>query len=50
MKCEVCKDQGWVCENHPKNAWNGKRCCGGAGMPCECNSGEPPWVNWEETV
>lgn len=38
-RCIVCKDERWVCENHPLRAWGyGDGCCGGAGMPCkECN-------------
>jgi hypothetical protein len=45
MKCALCEDCGWVCENHPRRPWGGAHACecGGAGMPCpECNSGEPP--------
>ena len=40
MKCEICKDEGWVCENHPNVAWNYgyPECCGGAGMMCTCHS------------
>ena len=38
MKCEICKDDEWVCENHPNVAWEyGDSCCGGAGMPCICS-------------
>ena len=39
MTCEICKGELWVCENHPDVAWNhgDPPCCGGAGMPCECN-------------
>jgi hypothetical protein len=35
MKCVLCEDSGWVCENHPKRAWEGEHACGcgGAGMP-----------------
>jgi hypothetical protein len=31
VKCSLCEDWGWVCENHP---WEGERACqcGGAGM------------------
>ncbi len=37
MKCNICKDELWVCENHQDKAWeNGDGCCGGAGMLCEC--------------
>jgi hypothetical protein len=36
MKCALCEDTGWVCENHPDRPWEGKRACtcGGAGDPC----------------
>jgi hypothetical protein len=40
MACKICKDLGWVCENHPDKTWdelNGGCECG-AGMPCKCNS------------
>jgi hypothetical protein len=40
MKCALCEDGGWVCENHPERPWGGSHACqcGGAGMPCpECN-------------
>jgi hypothetical protein len=53
VRCEVCDDTGWVCENHPdrpSDCGGSKRLdvciCGGAGMPClECNQpkeGERP--------
>jgi hypothetical protein len=32
--CNKCNDTGWVCEWHPDK--EAHRCCGGAGMPCEC--------------
>lgn len=36
--CATCGGEGWVCENHPSLAWgSGERCCGGAGMPCQCS-------------
>lgn len=43
-KCSNCKDQLWVCENHPNTPWNdGEGCCGGAGSPCQmCNTGDVP--------
>ena len=43
--CNICKDEGWVCENHSEVAWNGgnQKCCGGAGAPCVCNTSNPPW-------
>jgi hypothetical protein len=33
MKCILCADTGWVCENHPRRPWDGPYgCdCGGAG-------------------
>ena len=50
MKCLKCNDSGWVCENHPNKPFEHKtlfrlfiRECGGAGMPCTCNTHNPPW-------
>lgn len=42
--CPTCLGEGWVCENHPEQPWNEGEpaCCGGAGVPCACNSGWPP--------
>jgi hypothetical protein len=40
MRCALCEDTGWVCENHPDTPWDGEHACdcGGAGMPCpKCN-------------
>ena len=40
MKCILCADTGWVCENDPRRPWDGQHGCdyGGAGMPCPaCN-------------
>lgn len=35
--CLICKDDGWVCENHPKQAYgDGTECCGSPGMHCIC--------------
>ena len=48
MKCSLCEDTGWVCENHPDQPWEGPHACacGGAGAPCpRCNAAtadEPP--------
>jgi len=42
MNCLKCQDTGWVCENHPEKPFD-FGCCGGAGMPCECNKTVPPW-------
>jgi hypothetical protein len=48
MKCPLCEDSGWVCENHPQEPWEGKNACGcgAAGAPCpNCNTpseGETP--------
>ena len=44
MKCVLRDDSGWVCENHPKRAWEGEHAggCGGIGAPCPaCNSPAP---------
>ena len=40
MKCALCEDFGWVCENHPHKPWEGEHACncGAAGAPC-------PWCN-----
>lgn len=58
MRCKICKDEGWVCEDHPNVPWNdgdghfykaetmsGKRNfkCEAAGKPCLCNTASPPW-------
>ena len=32
--CDKCNNTGWVCERHPDK--EAHKCCGGAGMPCEC--------------
>src|SRR5260370_17040732 len=48
MKCLLCEDSSWVCENHSNRPWQGEHACqcGGAGMPCpSCNvpdDGEAP--------
>lgn len=43
MSCEICLGELWVCENHPEMPWGeGEECCGGAGMPCPCNTERPP--------
>lgn len=38
--CEICKGEGWVCEEHPGIPYEGPERCGccGAGMHCVCNS------------
>jgi hypothetical protein len=35
VKCSLCEDCGWVCENHRFRPWEGARACkcGEAGMP-----------------
>jgi hypothetical protein len=41
MKCLLCVDCGWVCENHPDRPWEGEHACtcGGAGAACaRCNA------------
>jgi hypothetical protein len=40
IRCILCADTGWVCENHPRRPWDGPHACdcGGAGMACPtCN-------------
>lgn len=51
--CPICFGIGWVCENHPNRAWSDELGCQcGAGMPCECNRGDPPDTSevMDETV
>lgn len=53
MKCKICEDVGWVCEEHQdkpmehiidkKFPFPLKEHCGGAGIPCKCNKANPPW-------
>jgi hypothetical protein len=38
ITCNKCNDTGWVCEWHPDK--EAHKCCGGAGMPCECIGSE----------
>jgi hypothetical protein len=43
----ACRDHKWVCENHPDKPWHGanhhtEACDCGAGMPCACNTSNPP--------
>src|ERR1700680_1505171 len=43
LKCTLCEDCGWVCENHPHKPWEGEHACncGGAGAPCAwCNQND----------
>jgi len=51
-KCHTCNGEGWVCENHPNEKWNYGEpdCCDGAGMPCKCNTSEPPWHHIDEEL
>jgi hypothetical protein len=38
MKCILCADTGWVCENPPDKEGAGACTCGAAGAPCPaCN-------------
>lgn len=48
--CNICKGEGWVCENHPDVQWNDGNpgCCGGAGKPCKCNKAQPPWKHEDQ--
>ena len=36
VKCRLCEDYGWVCEEHPERPWEGPHACicGAAGAPC----------------
>lgn len=48
IKCTLCQDIGWICEEHSGRPWAGAYACGcgAAGMPCpHCNvpeAGEAP--------
>jgi hypothetical protein len=38
--CRLCDDEGWVCEAHPEQTWEGPHACtcDAAGAPCQaCN-------------
>lgn len=44
--CPLCNDSGWVCEEHPNHPFEHTILwieCRGAGMPCKCNTHNPPW-------
>src|ERR1700743_1798449 len=43
MKCTVCEDVGWVCEDHRDMPWDRLHPrCSSAGMPCpNCNLSDP---------
>lgn len=57
MPCKFCNDSGWVCEKHPFMPFEHKvlaflifvRECPGAGMPCQCNTANPPWTFKDKT-
>jgi hypothetical protein len=41
--CPICRGSGWVCENHPREAFDYELgCICGEGKPCECNHTDPP--------
>jgi hypothetical protein len=45
-KCPNCHGIGWVCENHPDKPWDDEiGCTWGAGLPCECNTGDEPDIS-----
>jgi hypothetical protein len=45
-KCPNCRGIGWVCENHPDKPWDDEiGCTCGAGLPCECNTGDEPDIS-----
>jgi hypothetical protein len=50
MICEICKDEGWVCDHN--KAWEGgnSKCCGSPGKPCVCNTANPPWNHFVEVI
>lgn len=36
--CQICKGEGWVCEDHPTEKWGyGLTGCQLPGAPCRCN-------------
>jgi hypothetical protein len=38
MKCNICEDSGWICDNHPHRPWEGNHACSCGGAPCpHCN-------------
>jgi hypothetical protein len=39
MKCSICEDRGWVCENHPEKPWEGEHACTAVRMAPPCNRG-----------
>ncbi len=50
-QCANCDGEGWVCENHPEVPWcEGDGCCGGAGMPCVCNSPVELYIIGESSI
>jgi hypothetical protein len=43
MRCQLCKDVGWVCANHPDKPFYNRPggCECGGGIPCPaCNNDE----------
>lgn len=53
VNCKKCNDSGWVCEEHIDKPFEHRhkigwffvniQGCGGAGIPCTCNTYNPPW-------
>ncbi len=35
--CDLCKGDGWVCEEHDAFPAHDCPLCNGAGIPCRCN-------------
>jgi hypothetical protein len=36
--CELCDDEGWLCDDHPELSWDSWHQANGcAGKPCICN-------------
>jgi hypothetical protein len=41
--CPFCRGIGWVCERHPRKAFDYELGCACSdGMPCKCNDSTPP--------
>jgi hypothetical protein len=44
--CPICHGIGWVGEKHPDEAYDIEiGCICSAGMPCECNTSDPPYTS-----
>jgi hypothetical protein len=36
--CRLCKNTGWLCEEHPTQPWDHDPDCDGVGVACTCNT------------